>query len=152
MDYCIVSTLCSPVLDLHIFSTFFFNLFPSPHPRLIEKSSTKFLLLALKSISFPLFIYSLSRFFSDCECHGHSNRCSYIDYLNIVTCVSCKHNTRGQNCQHCRMGYYRNSSVELDDESVCVGVYSTARDIFLVLNAASGLMRNHNINYRSERN
>ncbi|MCI4386854.1 hypothetical protein PGIGA_G00067410 [Pangasianodon gigas] len=57
---------------------------------------------------------------SNCECHGHSNRCSYIDYLNIVTCVSCKHNTRGQNCQHCRMGYYRNSSVELDDESVCV--------------------------------
>ncbi|GAA6105341.1 netrin-G2 isoform X1 [Tachysurus ichikawai] len=58
--------------------------------------------------------------FKDCECHGHSNRCSYIDYLNIVTCVSCKHNTRGQNCQHCRMGFYRNSSVELDDENVCV--------------------------------
>ncbi|XP_060747441.1 netrin-G2 [Tachysurus vachellii] len=56
---------------------------------------------------------------SNCECHGHSNRCSYIDYLNIVTCVSCKHNTRGQNCQHCRMGFYRNFSVELDDESVC---------------------------------
>ncbi|KAL6470714.1 hypothetical protein MHYP_G00218330 [Metynnis hypsauchen] len=56
----------------------------------------------------------------DCECYGHSNRCSYIDYLNIVTCVSCKHNTRGQNCQHCRMGYYRNASAELDDESVCV--------------------------------
>ncbi|XP_072518393.1 netrin-G2 isoform X2 [Salminus brasiliensis] len=55
-----------------------------------------------------------------CECYGHSNRCSYIDYLNIVTCVSCKHNTRGQNCQHCRMGYYRNASAELDDESVCV--------------------------------
>ncbi|KAL7853301.1 hypothetical protein AOLI_G00201450 [Acnodon oligacanthus] len=57
---------------------------------------------------------------SNCECYGHSNRCSYIDYLNIVTCVSCKHNTRGQNCQHCRMGYYRNASAELDDESVCV--------------------------------
>ncbi|KAK1803702.1 hypothetical protein P4O66_021106 [Electrophorus voltai] len=58
--------------------------------------------------------------FKDCECYGHSNRCSYIDYLNIVTCVSCKHNTRGQNCQHCRWGFYRNVSVELDDESVCV--------------------------------
>uniref|UniRef100_A0A8B9L7J4 Netrin-G2 n=1 Tax=Astyanax mexicanus TaxID=7994 RepID=A0A8B9L7J4_ASTMX len=57
---------------------------------------------------------------SNCECYGHSNRCSYIDYLNIVTCVSCKHNTRGQNCQHCRMGYYKNASAELDDESVCV--------------------------------
>ncbi|XP_032395268.1 uncharacterized protein ntng2b [Etheostoma spectabile] len=58
--------------------------------------------------------------FRDCECYGHSNRCSYIDYLNIVTCVSCKHNTRGQNCQHCRLGYFRNASAELDDESVCI--------------------------------
>ncbi|XP_074474959.1 netrin-G2 isoform X2 [Sebastes fasciatus] len=56
----------------------------------------------------------------DCECYGHSNRCSYIDYLNIITCVSCKHNTRGQNCQHCRLGYFRNASAELDDESVCI--------------------------------
>ncbi|XP_075434854.1 netrin-G2 isoform X11 [Ascaphus truei] len=57
---------------------------------------------------------------ADCECYGHSNRCSYIDYLNVVTCVSCKHNTRGQHCQHCRLGYYRNASAELDDESVCI--------------------------------
>ncbi|CAB1321579.1 unnamed protein product, partial [Coregonus sp. 'balchen'] len=57
--------------------------------------------------------------FQDCECYGHSNRCSYIDFINIVTCVSCKHNTRGQNCQHCRLGYFRNVSAELDDENVC---------------------------------
>ncbi|XP_062929181.1 netrin-G2-like isoform X3 [Mobula hypostoma] len=56
----------------------------------------------------------------DCECYGHSNRCSYIEYLKIVTCVSCKHNTRGQHCQHCRLGYYRNASAELDDENVCI--------------------------------
>ncbi|XP_012576650.1 PREDICTED: netrin-G2 [Condylura cristata] len=58
----------------------------------------------------------------DCECYGHSNRCSYIDFLNVVTCVSCKHNTRGQHCQHCRLGYYRNGSAELDDENVCIGI------------------------------
>nr|XP_020017171.1 netrin-G2 isoform X5 [Castor canadensis] len=56
----------------------------------------------------------------NCECYGHSNRCSYIDFLNVVTCVSCKHNTRGQHCQHCRLGYYRNGSAELDDENVCI--------------------------------
>ncbi|XP_076860234.1 netrin-G2 isoform X2 [Brachyhypopomus gauderio] len=55
-----------------------------------------------------------------CECYGHSNRCSYIDFINIVTCVSCKHNTRGQNCQHCRLGFFRNASAELDDENVCI--------------------------------
>ncbi|XP_019477015.1 netrin-G2 isoform X4 [Meleagris gallopavo] len=58
--------------------------------------------------------------YKDCECYGHSNRCSYIDFLNVVTCVSCKHNTRGQHCQHCRLGFYRNSSAELDDENVCI--------------------------------
>nr|XP_046242361.1 uncharacterized protein ntng2a isoform X1 [Scatophagus argus] len=58
--------------------------------------------------------------FQDCECNGHSNRCSFIDFINVVTCVSCKHNTRGQNCQYCRLGYYRNASVQLDDENICV--------------------------------
>ncbi|TRY95038.1 hypothetical protein DNTS_004676 [Danionella cerebrum] len=57
---------------------------------------------------------------SNCECNGHSNRCSYIDFLNIVTCVSCKHNTRGQNCEYCRTSYFKNNSVEPDDENVCV--------------------------------
>ncbi|XP_062237161.1 netrin-G2 isoform X2 [Platichthys flesus] len=55
-----------------------------------------------------------------CECNGHSNRCSYIDFINVVTCVSCKHNTRGQNCQYCRLGYYKNASLSLEDENVCV--------------------------------
>ncbi|XP_026543100.1 netrin-G2 [Notechis scutatus] len=58
--------------------------------------------------------------FGNCECYGHSNRCSFIDFLNLVTCISCKHNTRGQHCQYCRLGYFRNSSAELDDENVCV--------------------------------
>lgn len=65
---------------------------------------------------------------ADCECYGHSNRCSYIDFLNVVTCVSCKHNTRGQHCQHCRLGYYRNGSAELDDENVCIGEPGAARE------------------------
>uniref|UniRef100_A0A3B5LXE4 Netrin G2 n=1 Tax=Xiphophorus couchianus TaxID=32473 RepID=A0A3B5LXE4_9TELE len=53
-------------------------------------------------------------------CNGHSNRCSYIDFINVVTCVSCKHNTRGQSCQYCRLGYYRNASLPLDDDNICV--------------------------------
>uniref|UniRef100_A0A3B3BC49 Netrin G2 n=1 Tax=Oryzias melastigma TaxID=30732 RepID=A0A3B3BC49_ORYME len=55
-----------------------------------------------------------------CECNGHSNRCSYIDFVNVVTCVSCKHNTRGQNCQYCRLGYYRNTELPLEDENICL--------------------------------
>ncbi|XP_029295300.1 uncharacterized protein LOC115013273 isoform X8 [Cottoperca gobio] len=58
--------------------------------------------------------------FQDCECNAHSNRCSYIDFINVVTCVSCKHNTRGQSCQFCRLGHYRNTSLQLDHQDVCV--------------------------------
>ncbi|XP_061881222.1 mucin-2-like isoform X4 [Entelurus aequoreus] len=58
--------------------------------------------------------------FQDCECNAHSNRCSFIDFLNVVTCVSCKHNTRGNRCQYCRLGYYRNASLALEDQNVCV--------------------------------
>ncbi|XP_042334503.1 netrin-G2 isoform X1 [Sceloporus undulatus] len=74
-------------------------------------------LIRLKSGSVPV---APIETFKDCECYGHSNRCSFIDFLNLVTCISCKHNTRGQHCQHCRLGYYRNSSAELDDENVCL--------------------------------
>ncbi|XP_023181823.1 netrin-G1 isoform X3 [Xiphophorus maculatus] len=56
----------------------------------------------------------------NCECFGHSNRCSYLEVINTVICVSCKHNTRGQHCQLCKLGYYRNASAELDDENVCI--------------------------------
>ncbi|XP_061880106.1 netrin-G2 isoform X3 [Entelurus aequoreus] len=57
---------------------------------------------------------------ANCECNAHSNRCSFIDFLNVVTCVSCKHNTRGNRCQYCRLGYYRNASLALEDQNVCV--------------------------------
>ncbi|XP_070960732.1 netrin-G1 [Oncorhynchus clarkii lewisi] len=57
----------------------------------------------------------------DCECFGHSKRCSYIELLNSVICVSCKHNTRGQHCQDCKQGFFRNNSAELEDENVCIG-------------------------------
>ncbi|XP_069497983.1 netrin-G1 isoform X6 [Ambystoma mexicanum] len=56
----------------------------------------------------------------NCECNGHSNRCTYIDLILAVVCVNCKHNTRGQQCQSCRPGYFRNTAARLDDENVCI--------------------------------
>ncbi|XP_017209404.2 netrin-G1 isoform X7 [Danio rerio] len=56
----------------------------------------------------------------NCECYNHSNRCSYIEVLNAVICVSCKHNTRGQHCHLCKLGYYRNATAKPDDENICI--------------------------------
>uniref|UniRef100_A0A3B4ANR7 Netrin G2 n=1 Tax=Periophthalmus magnuspinnatus TaxID=409849 RepID=A0A3B4ANR7_9GOBI len=53
------------------------------------------------------------------SCNDHSNRCSFIDFLEVVTCVSCKHNTRGTKCHLCRLGYYRNDSVPMSNEQAC---------------------------------
>ncbi|XP_030902383.2 netrin-G2 isoform X2 [Melopsittacus undulatus] len=90
---------------------------PPDPPKNMRASSKSSKLIRLKPDSGPV---APIETYKDCECYGHSNRCSYIDFLNVVTCVSCKHNTRGQHCQHCRLGFYRNSSAELDDENVCI--------------------------------
>ncbi|KAG8142011.1 hypothetical protein E2320_006651, partial [Naja naja] len=52
------------------------------------------------SLSSPPHPFPAAWDLADCECYGHSNRCSFIDFLNLVTCISCKHNTRGQHCQY----------------------------------------------------
>lgn len=75
----------------------------------------------ISTLFYPSLPSTLPLFLQDCECFGHSNRCSYLEVLNTVICVSCKHNTRGQHCQLCKLGYYRNASAELDDENVCIG-------------------------------
>ncbi|KAM4695782.1 netrin-G2 isoform 3-T3 [Rhinophrynus dorsalis] len=95
-----------------------FPLVPSSDKKLTKPVSPKGS-VALKPATVKV-TETLVKNLKDCECYGHSNRCSYIDFLNVVTCVSCKHNTRGQHCQHCRLGYYRNVSAELDDENVCI--------------------------------
>lgn len=46
------------------------------------------------------------------------------------------------------MGFYRNFSVELDDESVCVGGYSIVCNVLYVLNSANPVVLiNHNASY-----
>uniref|UniRef100_UPI00358E62DF netrin-G1-like n=1 Tax=Myxine glutinosa TaxID=7769 RepID=UPI00358E62DF len=55
-----------------------------------------------------------------CHCHGHSSRCSIIEPMNTVTCVSCKHNTWGLHCEFCRQGFFHNLSLPLHHQNVCV--------------------------------
>ncbi|KAM8930445.1 netrin-G1 [Pelodytes ibericus] len=56
----------------------------------------------------------------DCYCHGHSSRCTYIEVVNTAVCVSCRHNTRGQQCEKCKRGFHRNGSAKLEDVNVCI--------------------------------
>lgn len=89
-------------------------------PSFFHSSCDPSMQCAITLLPYTLCIHFCSSL-QDCECFGHSNRCSYIDLLNTVICVSCKHNTRGQHCELCRLGYFRNASAQLDDENVCIG-------------------------------
>uniref|UniRef100_UPI00358E3577 netrin-G1-like isoform X2 n=1 Tax=Myxine glutinosa TaxID=7769 RepID=UPI00358E3577 len=57
---------------------------------------------------------------TECICNGHSSRCSYIDQLNLLVCVSCQDHTRGHRCQECQQGYYRNVSAPINASNACI--------------------------------
>ncbi|XP_055016076.1 netrin-G1-like [Boleophthalmus pectinirostris] len=88
-----------------------------------EKKEEKYERKVTQKILIPGSSSALSKLayvsFTACECNDHSNRCSFIDFLEVVTCVSCKHNTRGRQCHLCRPGFYRNASVPLSNALAC---------------------------------
>ena len=57
---------------------------------------------------------------SECECHGHTDKCTYNADLGHGVCDNCQHNTTGNNCQSCLENYFRNHGVEIDDPKTCL--------------------------------
>lgn len=41
-----------------------------------------------------------------CECNGHSSKCN----PDTGVCESCAHNTDGDRCEMCKLGYYGNAT------------------------------------------
>ena len=59
-------------------------------------------------------------FCSGCECNGHSDACVYDIKKDYGVCINCQHNTRGDKCDTCRPGYYRNATKLITSASVCI--------------------------------
>ena len=75
----------------------------------------------------------MSSFFSECNCHGHSEECEYsndIDQKNLSldmqgkyngggVCQNCRHNTAGINCEKCKSFFYRLGNVPINSPNIC---------------------------------
>ena len=60
-------------------------------------------------------------FLVECNCNSHSDQCMYSVVLGGGVCVDCQNGTTGKNCDMCKIGYYRNTSLSDDDPNICVG-------------------------------
>lgn len=65
-------------------------------------------LTALMSLSVPF------GFASACKCNGHADTCHFDMDAWLASgnrsggvCDNCQHNTEGQHCQRCKLGFYR---------------------------------------------
>jgi len=61
-----------------------------------------------------------------CNCNGHARKCRFNMELFKLSgrksggvCLNCRHNTAGRNCQHCKQGYYRDTTKPTHHKKVC---------------------------------
>ena len=76
-------------------------------------------------------------FYSECNCHGHSNQCVYDEeiaerrlsldkygrYEGGGRCLNCEHNTAGINCEMCAEGFWRPDDIDARSPYGCRRFY-----------------------------
>ncbi|NXX54353.1 LAMB3 protein, partial [Scopus umbretta] len=62
-----------------------------------------------------------------CNCNGHSASCHFDPELYLASggasggvCDNCQHNTEGNNCERCKMNYFRNQWQDLAHPEACL--------------------------------
>ena len=65
-----------------------------------------------------------------CQCYNHSMACTYNASVDLYpssynvggggVCLNCLHNTAGQQCETCAIGFYRQQGTSLSDVNVCL--------------------------------
>lgn len=59
-----------------------------------------------------------------CECNNHADSCTYNETKGYGVCDDCKHNTVGDNCELCKVSFYRNAAVPQNDSNTCLGKFT----------------------------
>lgn len=75
-------------------------------------------------LPFPSYSYNnIPTFPLVCECNGHANDCTSENPEEGAQCIDCQHNTEGNNCEMCQIGFYENTEVLFTDPNICIGTY-----------------------------
>ena len=59
--------------------------------------------------------------FLACSCNNHADSCHYNETLGHGVCDECQNGTTGYHCESCDDFHYRNISLPINDEKVCIG-------------------------------
>lgn len=54
-----------------------------------------------------------------CNCNNHASDCVYDSFKKYGVCKDCLHDTRGDHCESCNVGYFRNASVSIAHPKSC---------------------------------
>ena len=72
-------------------------------------------------------------FISACDCNNHAESCTYNETKGYGVCDDCKHNTIGDNCELCKVSFYRNSAVPKNDSNTCLGEFTVLFSEYMTL-------------------
>lgn len=65
-----------------------------------------------------------------CECNNHADSCTYNETKGYGVCNDCKHNTIGDNCELCKVSFYRNATVPQNDINTCLGKFTIFSSLY----------------------
>ena len=86
-------------------------------------------------------------FIAACECNNHAESCTYNETVGYGVCDNCTHNTEGDNCDRCKVSFYRNPDVPHNDSNTCLGKFTVLATILCTTGTSIIISLRYNMIY-----